>query len=163
MRGRRPVVKGSDAATAATREPEGRRPQPASPSRRRPNRHRRGPPSVRQLVVGTGGWGHGDIPTVRANSEVRNRTAFGVLKLTLHPSSYAWSFVASGGAAFTDAGRRPATRGDRRPRGYVVSAPSSRPIRTAHTSTHVCIAAPIASHAISGALPSESPYRNQIR
>jgi acid phosphatase type 7 len=59
---------------------------------------------VRQFVVGTGGYNHGGIVTVQPHSEVRNSGSFGVLKLTLHPSSYEWSFVPAAGATFTDAG-----------------------------------------------------------
>ena len=39
-----------------------------------------------------------------ANSEVRNDSAFGVLKLTLHPGSYDWRFVPVAGRRFTDFG-----------------------------------------------------------
>jgi hypothetical protein len=40
-------------------------------------------------------------------SQVRNGTTFGVLKLTLHPSSYSWEFVPAPGASFTDSGTAP--------------------------------------------------------
>lgn len=39
-----------------------------------------------------------------ANSEVSNSTTFGVLRLTLHATSYDWAFVPEAGATFTDAG-----------------------------------------------------------
>ena len=42
--------------------------------------------------------------TVRANSEVRNSTTFGVLKLTLSPDGYAWQFVPAGSGTFRDSG-----------------------------------------------------------
>jgi acid phosphatase type 7 len=42
--------------------------------------------------------------TIEANSEVRNANTFGVLKLTLHPNSYEWKFVAVAGKTFTDSG-----------------------------------------------------------
>lgn len=48
---------------------------------------------IREFVVGTGGNGHYGFGTSRRNSQVRNSTSFGVLKLTLHPSSYSWQFV----------------------------------------------------------------------
>jgi acid phosphatase type 7 len=35
---------------------------------------------------------------------VRNASAFGVLKLTLKPGSYAWKFVPQVGKSFTDSG-----------------------------------------------------------
>jgi len=59
---------------------------------------------IRQFTVGTGGANHTDVTTVRPNSEVHNDTTFGVLKLTLHPSSYDWAFVPEAGEVFTDTG-----------------------------------------------------------
>jgi hypothetical protein len=44
------------------------------------------------------------IGTPKPNSEVRNNTTFGVLKLTLGSGSYAWQFVPVAGAGFTDSG-----------------------------------------------------------
>jgi len=58
---------------------------------------------LREFVVGTGGAGLYSFGTVQLNSEVRNSTSHGVLKLTLHPRSYEWSFRPSDGT-FTDAG-----------------------------------------------------------
>ncbi len=61
---------------------------------------------IRELMVGTGGADHTDIPrAIAANSEVRNVDTFGVLKLTLHPTSYDWQFVPETGWTFTDVGR----------------------------------------------------------
>ena len=60
-----------------------------------------------QIIVGTGGVNHGSFSSTAANSVVRDNTTFGVLKLTLHPTSFAWQFLretASGNGAFTDAG-----------------------------------------------------------
>jgi chitodextrinase len=59
---------------------------------------------IREFVVGTGGANHTSIPSVKPNSEVRNSTTFGVLKMTLHPTSYDWEFVPEAGGTFTDAG-----------------------------------------------------------
>jgi hypothetical protein len=59
---------------------------------------------IRQFVVGTGGASHYGFAEAKANSEVRNATAFGVLKLTLNRNSYAWRFVPVPGQTFTDAG-----------------------------------------------------------
>jgi hypothetical protein len=59
---------------------------------------------IRQFVVGTGGAKTYQFSTIRANSEVRNNTAWGVLKLTLHSTSYDWEFVSVAGQSFTDAG-----------------------------------------------------------
>ncbi len=59
---------------------------------------------IREIIVGTGGDGGFGLPTnIRPNSEVRS-TAFGVLKLTLSPSSYTWEFVPVAGGTFTDSG-----------------------------------------------------------
>jgi len=59
---------------------------------------------IRELVVGTGGADFYQFPTIRANSEVRNNTTHGVIKLTLHPTGYDWEFVPVAGQTFTDAG-----------------------------------------------------------
>jgi hypothetical protein len=59
---------------------------------------------LRSFIVGTGGANHTSFTTVAANSEVRNASTFGVLKLTLHATSYAWQFIPEAGKTFTDAG-----------------------------------------------------------
>ena len=59
---------------------------------------------IRQFTVGTGGRSHYTIGTVKANSEVRNGSTYGVLKLTLHATTYDWQFVPVAGATFTDSG-----------------------------------------------------------
>jgi VCBS repeat-containing protein len=60
---------------------------------------------IRQIIVGTGGKGLGSFgPSVAPNSEVRDNTSFGVLKLTLHPTSYEWEFIPVPGDTFTDSG-----------------------------------------------------------
>jgi hypothetical protein len=59
---------------------------------------------IRQFTVGTGGVDHGGIGTIKANSQVRNTTAYGVLKLTLNSTSYSWKFVPVAGKTFTDSG-----------------------------------------------------------
>ena len=60
---------------------------------------------IRQFTVGTGGRAFYMLsPTPQPNSEVRNNTTFGVLKLTLHPASYDWQFVPVAGSTFTDSG-----------------------------------------------------------
>jgi acid phosphatase type 7 len=62
------------------------------------------PKGIREFVVGTGGASHYNFGTTVANSEVRDNTSFGVLKLTLHPGGYDWQFVPVAGASFTDSG-----------------------------------------------------------
>jgi acid phosphatase type 7 len=59
---------------------------------------------IREFIVGTGGANHTSFVTTAANSEVRNATTFGVLKLTLHATSYDWNFVPIPGQTFTDSG-----------------------------------------------------------
>ena len=58
---------------------------------------------LRQFVVGTGGKSLRDFDAPIANSEVR-ASAFGMLKLTLHPNSYDWDFEAIPGEPFSDSG-----------------------------------------------------------
>jgi hypothetical protein len=41
---------------------------------------------------------------VRANSEVRDASTFGILEMTLYPNGYAWRFVPEAGKTFTDSG-----------------------------------------------------------
>lgn len=60
---------------------------------------------IRQFVVGTGGAPLYTFSTTPApNSEVRNNTTRGVLKLTLGAGSYSWAFVPVAGNTFTDSG-----------------------------------------------------------
>ena len=61
---------------------------------------------MREFIVGTGGQGHsppfGAFPP---NGEARDNSTYGILQLTLHPSSYDWQFIReSGGGSFTDSG-----------------------------------------------------------
>jgi hypothetical protein len=65
------------------------------------------PNGIREFIVGTGGRSHIGFSRVAANSEVRNSTAFGVLRLTLHPTSYDWNFVPAAGSTLTDSGSTP--------------------------------------------------------
>jgi hypothetical protein len=59
---------------------------------------------IRQFVVGTGGASLYDFPTIRPNSEVRDNTTHGVIKLTLRANGYDWEFVPVAGGTFRDAG-----------------------------------------------------------
>jgi len=59
---------------------------------------------IRQFIVGTGGGGVYRIGRIAANSEVRDNSTYGVLKLTLSPGRYAWEFVPMPGSPFRDAG-----------------------------------------------------------
>jgi len=59
---------------------------------------------IREFVAGTGGKNHRPFETPHANSEVRDATAFGVLKLTLKRDGYDWQFLPEAGKTFTDSG-----------------------------------------------------------
>src|SRR5690349_1589483 len=63
--------------------------------------HARG---IRQFVVGTGGAFFTAFGSIKPNSEVHNGSTYGVLKLTLHPTSYDWQFVPEAGKTFKDSG-----------------------------------------------------------
>ena len=63
---------------------------------------------IAEFVVGMGGRGHESSgTTIAANSVARNGTVFGVLKMTLHPSSYDWEFVPQAGQSYSDSGSAP--------------------------------------------------------
>jgi hypothetical protein len=63
------------------------------------------PQGIRQFVVGTGGFGlYNQFSTPDPNSEVRNGTTHGVLKLTLQPTAYQWEFISSAGAVVDSGG-----------------------------------------------------------
>jgi hypothetical protein len=63
---------------------------------------------IRQFTVGTGGKSHhGLARTPPRNAEARSGSTYGVLTLTLHPTSYDWRFVSEAGRSFTDAGSHP--------------------------------------------------------
>lgn len=59
---------------------------------------------IRTFVAGMGGASHYSFGTIRPNSEVRNSTTYGVLKLTLHSNGFSWQFVPEAGKTFTDSG-----------------------------------------------------------
>ena len=59
---------------------------------------------IRQFVVGTGGAFFTGLGSRIPNSEVAQNDTFGVLKLTLQPDSYSWTFVPEAGKTFTDSG-----------------------------------------------------------
>ena len=60
---------------------------------------------VRQFIVGTGGRSQTTPASPPpAGSEKQNSGTFGVLKLTLHPTSYDWQFAPEAGKTFTDTG-----------------------------------------------------------
>ena len=62
------------------------------------------PNGIREFVVGTGGASHYVFQPIQPNSEARNNDTYGVLKLTLHTTSYDWEFVPVAGGTFHDMG-----------------------------------------------------------
>ena len=59
---------------------------------------------IREIIVGTGGRDSQGFGTVAPNSLVRKNHIFGVLKLTLGPTSYGWTFVPDPATPFADSG-----------------------------------------------------------
>lgn len=59
---------------------------------------------IRQFVVGTGGGGVYKFKNPLKNSEARDNSTYGVIKLTLGPGRYAWEFVPTQAQGFTDSG-----------------------------------------------------------
>ena len=59
---------------------------------------------IRSFIVGTGGASHQSATPVHQYSKALNTTTYGVLKLTLHPTSYTWRFVPEAGKTYTDSG-----------------------------------------------------------
>jgi Calcineurin-like phosphoesterase len=58
---------------------------------------------IREFVAGTGGAGLRTFATIRPNSIVRASVAHGVIRFTLHKSSYDWRFISTTGE-FSDSG-----------------------------------------------------------
>ncbi|MBN2677018.1 MAG: metallophosphoesterase [Anaerolineaceae bacterium] len=59
---------------------------------------------IREFIVGTGGASHHDFGSIKLNSEVRDNTSFGLLKLLLYPNRYVWEFIPVDGDSFKDYG-----------------------------------------------------------
>lgn len=59
---------------------------------------------IREFVIGTGGESFSGFGTAAPNSQVRKTKVFGVMRFTLHPGSYDWSFVADPSTPFSDSG-----------------------------------------------------------
>jgi hypothetical protein len=58
------------------------------------------PTGIREFVVGTGGKNLHSFGTVQPNSQTRIAGTFGVLRMTLHPTWYAWRFQGADGAKY---------------------------------------------------------------
>ncbi len=74
---------------------------------------------IREFVVGTGGAEHRSFHDVQPNSEVRAANVWGVLKMTLHKTSYDWKFLPIAGQSFTDSGSASCTTSGRARRGIL--------------------------------------------
>jgi 3',5'-cyclic AMP phosphodiesterase CpdA len=61
------------------------------------------PRGIRAFTVGTGGSGVYKVKAIAPNSEVRDSSSYGVLKLTLGAGQYTWEFIGVNGAT-RDAG-----------------------------------------------------------
>lgn len=85
---------------------------------------------MRQFVVGTGGSGLYPFPSIQPNSQVRNNTTYGVLKLTLHATSYDWEFIPIAGQTFTDSGTGNCVGGGANPTATQTRTPTSGPAPT---------------------------------
>jgi fibronectin type 3 domain-containing protein len=97
---------------------------------------------LREFVVGTGGKDFHTMGSPIANSATTNVSAFGVLKLTLHASSYDWQFVAANGYRYDDAGSGtchsapPAdTAPPTAPTGVTASAPTANQVNLSWTAS----------------------------
>jgi calcineurin-like phosphoesterase family protein len=85
----------------------GRPPTPGSTTNGKPDYQNPvlDPNGIREFIVGTGGKNHyGFSHGPLAGEVIRNSSTYGVLLLTLHPTSYEWKFAPEPGKSFTDAG-----------------------------------------------------------
>lgn len=62
---------------------------------------------IRQFTVGSGGASSYGFSTPLPNSQARNGSDLGVLKLTLYGEGYTWQFVPTQAGGFTDTGATP--------------------------------------------------------
>jgi Concanavalin A-like lectin/glucanases superfamily/Bacterial Ig-like domain/Calcineurin-like phosphoesterase len=59
---------------------------------------------IAQFTIGTGGYYFYDWGQIKPNSAARNNTNYGVIKFTLHPTSYDFEFVPIAGQTYNDRG-----------------------------------------------------------
>ena len=59
---------------------------------------------IREFVAGMGGRSHYGFGTILTNSVAHNSDTYGVLKFTLHATSYDWQFVPEAGKTYADSG-----------------------------------------------------------
>src|SRR5206468_3355958 len=55
---------------------------------------------LREFVVGTGGINQDSFTTALPNEQARQSNTFGVMKMTLHQSSYDWQFMPVAGGSY---------------------------------------------------------------
>src|SRR5439155_197200 len=114
---------------------------------------------IREFVVGTGGAGLEEFVSEVPNTEVRNNSAHGVLKLTLRESSYEWEFIPDLGQTFADSGRARAGRTGRKTRSALTAVgPTVRTAaRRSRTPGASAMAAPAAASRPRTATPPTGP------
>jgi len=102
---------------------------------------------IRQFIVGTGGKSLYSPQVPIANSEAHSSSSYGVLKLTLHPTSYEWSFVPAAGGTYGDTGAEfcdlPAGQAYARPRAATPISVKFVPTFQACTSSNSTHGAPL--------------------
>lgn len=59
---------------------------------------------IRQFIIGTGGRSHHTFVSAAVNSETRDNATYGVLELSLFPTSYRWRFLPASTGTYTDSG-----------------------------------------------------------
>jgi LysM repeat protein len=111
-------------------------------------------------VVGTGGAPLRGFKTIEPNSEVRNSETYGVLKMTLHPTSYDWEFIPIAGQTFRDSGSSACVTAGNLP-APPPAAPAAATVVTATTPPPAATPAPIAATAPVTAPPAGLDYTIQ--
>jgi LysM repeat protein len=97
---------------------------------------------IRQFVVGTGGATLRDFTFIQPNSEARNSETWGVLKMTLHPTSYDWEFIPIARQTFRDASSDSCVTVDGAP---PAPPPAATTIATTPTATSPAASSPAAA------------------
>ncbi len=82
---------------------------------------------IREFVVGTGGTALRSFETIKPNSQARQSSIHGVLKLFLADGSYSWRFISVNGS-YTDRGSTPCHRRPANSLALVAGGGTRRPI-----------------------------------
>lgn len=85
---------------------------------------------IQEFIVGTGGKVLNAFATPQPNSLIRHTGTYGVLKLTLHPTSYDWQFVPEAGQTWTDTGSRNCFNASTTPTVTPTNTPTATPTST---------------------------------